>query len=86
MIKIPELNKDEVLSALGLQVKPSIGASVVGAALVFCGGLLVGATAAFLLAPKSGRDLRTDIARKMRRTPMGHERAEDTAYAAGAEV
>ena len=61
------LNKEELLSKLGLETKASIGQSILSALGPFGIGLLVGAGVTLLLAPKSGRDLRHDIRHKLSR-------------------
>jgi hypothetical protein len=55
------LDKDEILSRLGLETKPSIGETVSSVIGLFGAGVLVGAGVALLLAPKSGRELREDL-------------------------
>jgi uncharacterized membrane protein YebE (DUF533 family) len=54
-------DRQELLSKLGLEEKPSAGQALVAAIAPFGLGLLVGAVAALLLAPKSGRELREDL-------------------------
>ena len=63
---IRDLNKDDVLAALGLTSKPSTSEVILGRLSIFGLGLLVGAGAALLLAPKSGEDLRADMGSKLR--------------------
>ena len=59
------LDKDELLSQLGLETKSSLGHSIISALGPFGVGMLVGAGVALLLAPKSGRELREDIRNKV---------------------
>ena len=61
-----DFSKDDVLSALGLTSKPSSSERLLGALSIFGVGLLVGAGAALLLAPKSGEALRTDLGERFR--------------------
>jgi hypothetical protein len=63
---IRELSKDDVLAALGLASKPTSSERLLGALGIFGVGLLVGAGAALLLAPKSGRALREDLGERLR--------------------
>jgi YtxH-like protein len=63
---IRELNKEDLLSALGLTSKPTSSERLLGALSIFGVGLLVGAGAALLLAPKSGRALRDDLGERLR--------------------
>jgi len=61
---LPNISKDDILEALGLDSRSSwIGP----AAAAFGAGLLVGAAAALILAPKSGAELRDDLANRMSR-------------------
>lgn len=56
--------QDDILSSLGFRTAPrstELTDTILPALAVFGTGLLVGAGAALLLAPKSGRELRSDI-------------------------
>ncbi len=64
---IRDLNKDDILSALGLATKPSTSDRLLGTLGVFGVGLLVGAGAALLFAPKSGQALREDLGDRFRK-------------------
>lgn len=64
---IRDLNKDDILSALGLATKTSTSDRLLGTLGIFGVGLLVGAGAALLLAPKSGQDLREDLGDRFRK-------------------
>jgi hypothetical protein len=55
------LDRDELLSKLGLQTKQTGGEALVSAIFPFGMGLLLGAGVALLLAPGSGRSLRQAI-------------------------
>jgi hypothetical protein len=55
------MTKDDVLSALGLATRPTVGTRWLGALGFLGAGMLVGAATALLLAPKSGRELRGKI-------------------------
>jgi len=66
MNDLRDLSKDDVLSALGLTSKPSTSDRLLGALTIFGVGLLVGAGAALLLAPKSGEALRADLGDRFR--------------------
>lgn len=61
------LDRDDVLSWLGLQKRTSTGAYVAGCLGLFASGLLLGAGAALLVAPKPGRELRSDLRSKLKR-------------------
>jgi gas vesicle protein len=61
---LPNINKDDILEALGLE---SRGGWIGTAAAAFGIGLAVGAAAALLLAPKSGSELREELANRVNR-------------------
>jgi hypothetical protein len=63
---VRELSKEDILSALGLASKPTSSERLLGTLSIFGVGLLVGAGAALLLAPKSGRALRDDLGERLR--------------------
>jgi len=60
---ISNISKEDILDALGIDRS---GGWLGPAAAAFGIGLVVGAAAALLLAPKSGQELRQDLASKMR--------------------
>jgi YtxH-like protein len=68
---LSDLSKDDILSALGLAAKPSATERLLGTVGVFGLGLLIGAGAALLLAPKSGQGLREDLGERFRRVRNG---------------
>jgi len=77
MNDLRDLSKDDVLSALGLTSKPSTSERLLGTLTIFGVGLLVGAGAALLLAPKSGEALRADLGERVRNLrPEGAAAAE----------
>jgi gas vesicle protein len=85
-MKINELrdfSKDDVLSALGLTSKPSTSDRLLGALSIFGVGLLVGAGAALLLAPKTGQALRADLGERFRNLRPEETESLDTAPASG---
>ena len=73
---ITHLGKDDILGALGLASKRSASAMVVESLAVFSVGLLVGASVALALAPKSGRELRQDISSRIRRPGADGQEAQ----------
>ncbi len=75
MERLKNIDKDEILEALGLQAKPS-GWGIVGSALSMFGiGLLVGVGLGLAFAPKAGTELRQDIVDRVRgRAGMEGER------------
>lgn len=57
------IGKDDILAKLGLQTRKTGSDYLLPALAVFGVGALMGAGVALLLAPKSGPDLRRDLAR-----------------------
>ena len=76
-----ELSKEDLLSALGLTSKPSTSERLLGALGIFGVGLLVGAGAALLLAPKSGEALRADLGERIRNLRPEETESPETATA-----
>lgn len=68
---IKNLNKDAVLSALGLISKPSTTHRIFGTLGLFGVGLLAGAGIALLVAPKAGLELREDLGQRFKKI-RGH--------------
>lgn len=63
---LKSLNKDDILAALGLESKRSTTNMVASSLGVFSIGLVVGAAAALLFAPKTGKDMRDEVGTRMR--------------------
>jgi gas vesicle protein len=80
-----DLSKDDILSALGLASKPSTSEQLLGSLGIFGIGLLVGAGAALLLAPKSGQELRDDLGERFRKS-RAEENDATEAPASGGEA
>ena len=68
------VDKDDILSALGLQSKNEPVDYVLPALGLFGAGLLVGAGLGLIMAPRPGRALRRELGKKMDRVA---ERAKD---------
>jgi YtxH-like protein len=68
---VSNLSKEDIFSVVGLASKRSTTERVLGALGFFGVGLLVGAGAALLLAPKSGQGLREDIGKRLRQGRNG---------------
>jgi YtxH-like protein len=62
---VSDLSKEDVLSSVGLATNPDTTQRVLNALGYFGAGLVVGAGAALLFAPKSGRGLREDIGERL---------------------
>lgn len=58
---LKHVDRDDLLNALGLEAKPSTTVWLAEVLGTFGVGLLVGAGLGLLLAPKPGRELRSDI-------------------------
>lgn len=69
-----KLDKDDVLSALGLATKRTASERLLGGLGLVAAGALVGAAAALLFAPTSGQGLREQLAQRFR---TARERAAD---------
>lgn len=78
--QLHKVNLDGVLGAIGLQrAKPGRGASLPIVA-AFGAGMAVGAGAALLLAPTSGKDLRGKLGDLLKKIPLlGGDRATELA-------
>jgi gas vesicle protein len=66
---LKNLDRDDVLSMLGLETKSSTAGWLTGTLGTFGVGLLVGAALGLMLAPKPGRELRGDIRNRLRHAP-----------------
>ena len=65
---IRNFSKDDVLAALGLQSRTSALSSVFGSIGLIGLGMIIGAGAALMMAPKSGRELREDLSTRLNGT------------------
>ena len=63
---ISELTKDDVLAKLGLTTIPPWRERLFGWSSAFGVGLLLGAGASLLLAPKTGHEIRQDLGKRLR--------------------
>ena len=67
--ELRNLDRDDILSMLGLETKSSTAGWLAGTLSTFGVGLLVGAGIGLLLAPKPGHELREDLRDRLRRAP-----------------
>jgi hypothetical protein len=65
---IRNFSKDDVLAALGLQTRTSAVSTVFGSLGLIGLGMVIGAGAALMMAPKSGRELREDLSTRLNGT------------------
>lgn len=63
---LTDISREDILDRLGLESKSSTSAAVIGTLGLIGLGLVVGAAGALLLAPKAGRELRSDLNQKVR--------------------
>lgn len=64
---LQDIDKDDVLEALGLEERSSAWATTFGTIGIFALGCLVGAGIGLAFAPKSGEEFRTELGDRMRR-------------------
>ena len=64
---LQDIDKDDVLEALGLEERSSGWATALGTVGIFALGCLVGAGIGLAFAPKSGEEFRTELGERMRR-------------------
>ena len=79
---VSDLSKNDILSALGLAIKPSTTERVAGSLGLIGLGAIIGAGVALLLAPSSGQDLRNDLSQRIRKytpeTPLTERNGRDS--------
>jgi hypothetical protein len=63
---LTDMDKDDILGALGLQSKPSATSWAFGTLGLFGLGIIVGAGVALLLAPKTGPEMRREIENRIK--------------------
>jgi hypothetical protein len=64
---LQDIDKDDVLEALGLEERSSGWATALGTVGIFALGCLVGAGIGLAFAPKSGEEFRSELGERMRR-------------------
>jgi len=60
-MNLKDMNKDDLLRALGLETRKSGASYILPAIGIFGAALIIGAGIGMMLAPKSGRELRGDL-------------------------
>lgn len=90
MENLKSFDKNELLGLLGLQVKPNSVEYMLPALAVFGAGLVVGASLGLLFAPKTGRETRDELGRRLQQAPEAiariPERAAELTQKAGEAV
>ncbi len=64
-MNLRDMTKDEILKNLGIETRPSFGQFVLPVLGIASAALLIGAGIGMMLAPKSGRELRSDLNERM---------------------
>jgi hypothetical protein len=64
---LQDIDKDDVLEALGLEERTSPWASAFGTLGIFALGCLLGAGIGLAFAPKSGEEFRSELGERMRK-------------------
>jgi hypothetical protein len=79
--RIPDVDKDDLLGAVGLESRRGAADKIVPALAIFGAGVILGVGIGMMMAPKSGAELRTDI-----RTRLGRGEGGEASNGAGAET
>ncbi len=77
--KLPDMDKDDLLELVGLESRRSSAERMVPALALFGTGVLVGVGLGLLLAPKPGRELRTDLKQRLARGDANGAKAPQAA-------
>jgi hypothetical protein len=77
---LQDLDRDDVLEALGLQERRSGVAATLGTLGIFALGCLVGAGIGLAFAPKSGDELRNELGDKVRRRAQELQQQNEGAF------
>ena len=64
---LQDIDKDDILEAIGLEERSSAWATTFGTLGIFALGCLVGAGIGLAFAPKSGEEFRNELGERMRR-------------------
>ena len=64
---LQDIDKDDVLEAIGLEERSSPWSTALGTLGIFALGCLVGAGIGLAFAPKSGEEFRTELGERVRR-------------------
>lgn len=64
---LQDIDKDDVLEAIGLEERSSVLATTLGTLGIFALGCLVGAGIGLAFAPKSGEEFRSELGDRMRK-------------------
>jgi hypothetical protein len=64
---LQDIDKDDILEAIGLEERSSAWATTLGTVGIFALGCLVGAGIGLAFAPRSGEEFRNELGERMRR-------------------
>jgi hypothetical protein len=62
---LPDVDKDDVLEAIGLETRRTASDKLVPAFALFGAGVLLGVGLGLMLAPKPGKELRSDLKQRL---------------------
>lgn len=74
--KLQDLEKDDLLELVGLESRRSSAEKLVPALALFGTGVLVGVGLGLLLAPKPGRELRSDLKHRLQKSEANGAKGE----------
>jgi len=77
---LQDIDRDDILEAIGLQERRSAWAATFGSIGIFALGCLVGAGIGLAFAPKAGNELRTDLGEKVRKKAQELQQNETSAF------
>jgi hypothetical protein len=77
---LQDIDRDDVLEAIGLQERRSAWAATFGSIGIFALGCLVGAGIGLAFAPKPGNELRTDLGEKVRKKAQELQENQTSAF------
>lgn len=64
---LPDVDKDDLLEMVGLESRRSTAEKLLPSLALFSAGVLLGVGLGMMLAPKPGRELRTDLRERLGR-------------------
>jgi hypothetical protein len=83
--RLPDVDKDDLLELVGLESRRTTTDKLVPALALFGTGVLVGVGLGLLLAPKPGRELRTDLKQRLGRGDANGAKPAQAPAAAAAQ-
>jgi len=77
---LQDIDRDDILEAIGLQERRSTWGTAFGSIGIFALGCLVGAGIGLAFAPKPGTELRTDLGEKVRKKAQELQENQTSAF------